>query len=222
MLIGRARRRRLLAAAACVVLLCGCPWSRWALKDPDYAAKYDEPPELLDVESQAKQTVDARFVEGKGGWYVAGAGHADPFAAGGELGVFAYPKSWLSANAGFAALAGTGANDLFLGINTSLRVQSPSRFSPFAGVGMFHGYSEREVPARDDFIDNDDDGSVDERDETDTEYGWLSAVYPEVGVHYWLNSSVRLSASGAYYVTTEGRDSDFWFYGASLSFLKAR
>lgn len=213
-------RCRILAAAALVVLLCGCPWSRWALKDPDYAAKYDEPPELLDVEAQAKQAIDARFVEGKGGWYVAGAGHADPDAGGGEIGVFGYPTSCVSANLGLAVLGGTGANDIFLGLNSGLRVHAPSRFSPFAGVGMFHGYSEHEVSARGDFIDNDDDGSIDELGETATEYGWLSAVYPELGVYYWLNSSVRLSASGAYYVTTEGRASDFWFYGASLSFLR--
>lgn len=217
---GRVGRLRLISAAGLLLLLCGCPWSRWALKDPDYAAKYDEPPELLEVGQQAKQAVDARFVEGKGGWYIAGAGHADPDAAGGEIGVFGYPTSWLSANAGLAVLGGTGADDVFVGLNTALRVQAPSRFSPFAGVGMFHGYSEHEMLARDDFIDNDHDGSIDELGEVTTEYGWLSAVYPEVGAYYWLNSSVRLSASGAYYVTTEGRDSDFWFYGASLSFLR--
>ncbi len=220
MRIGCAHRIRFLVVAGLVVTLCGCPWSRWALKDPDYAAKYDEPPVLLDVGDQAKQAIDARFVEGKGGWYVGGAGHADPDAAGGEIGVFGYPTSWLSANAGLALLGGTGADDLFVGLNSALRMQSPSRFSPFAGVGMFHGYSENQIPARDDFIDNDDDGSIDERGETSSEYRWLSAVYPEVGVYFWLNSSVRLSTSGAYYVTTEGRDSDFWFYGASLSFLK--
>ena len=130
---------RIAGASPAAVSFCGCPWSRWALKDPDYAAKYDAPAEALDVATQAKQSVDARFVEGESGWYVAGAGHAEPDAAGGEIGGFIYPQS---------------------------------------------------------------------------------CVYPEIGVHYWLNSSVRATASGAYYVTTEGRDSDFWFYGASLSFLQ--
>jgi hypothetical protein len=215
----KAARIRCLVVAALLVCLGGCPWSRWALKDPDYAAKYDEAPDPLDVGAQAKQAVDARFVEGKGGWYLGGAGHIDPNALGGEIGIFGYPKSWLAANAGLAVLGGTGADDVFFGVNSALRVQSPSRFSPFAGIGMFHGHSELQVPASDDFIDNDSDGSVDERGETNSEYGWLSAVYPEVGVHYWMNSSVRFTASGAYYVTTEGRASDFWFYGASFSFL---
>lgn len=213
-------RRRIAIVSLAAVCFCGCPWSRWALKDPDYAAKYDVPPDALDVAAQAKQSVDARFVEGKAGWYVAGAGHADPNAAGGEIGGFVYPQSWLSAHAGLALLGGTGADDLFLGLNSGLRVQPPSRLAPFAGVGMFHGYSEHEYPARADWRDNDSDGSIDEFGETGTEYGWLSAVYPEIGVHYWLNSSIRATASGAYYVTTEGRDSDFWFYGASLSFLQ--
>ena len=216
----RAARFSVVVIAAFALTLCGCPWSRWALKDPEYAAKYDEPPETLDVAEQAKQAIDARFVEGKAGWYIAGAGHADPDAAGGEIGIFAYPQSWLAFNTGLAVLGGTGANDIFLGSNTALRVQSPSRLAPFVGVGMFHGYSENETPARGDWLDNDADGSIDEVGETETEYGWLSAVYPELGVHYWLNSSVRATASGAYYVTTEGRASDFWFYGASLSFVR--
>jgi hypothetical protein len=122
---------------------------------------------------------------------------------------------------GLALLGGTGADDIFGGLNAGLRVQSPSRLAPFAGVGMFHGASSYTMPAEDDWIDNDDDGSTDERGEERTDWdGWLSAVYPEVGVHYWLASNVRLTASGAYYVTTEGRDSDFWFYGVSLSFLR--
>jgi hypothetical protein len=206
-------------AASLAVCFSGCPWSRWALKDPEYAAKYDERPEPLDVGTQAKQAVDARFVEGKAGWYVAGAGHSDPAAAGGEIGGFVYPYSWLAAHAGIAALAGTGAEDIFLGVNSGVRIQPPSRLAPFAGIGMFHGYSEHEYSARNDWLDNDTDGSIDEVGEVETETDWLSAVYPEVGVHYWLNSSVRATASGAYYVTTEGRDSDFWFYGASVAFL---
>ena len=60
---------------------------------------------------------------------------------------------------------------------------------------------------------------VDESGETDTEHGCLAAIYPELGVHFWLNGRTRLTASGAYYGTTEGRDADVWVFGLGVAWL---
>ncbi len=109
--------------------------------------------------------------------------------------------------------------DLFGGVDLGARVQTPTRLAPFVGVGTFLGYSEHEVCGEHDWIDNDDDGWTDEWGEKDTETGFLAAVYPELGAHFWLNGRARLTVSGAYLVTTEGRNSDFWFFGVGFGWL---
>jgi len=207
-----------LRAIAWIVLglaLAGCGTSRWAMDDPDYAAKYLRPYEPGEkIPRMAKQAVDARYVEGKGGLYLGAAVADEPVSVGGDLGVFYYPYSWAEGHIGLSGLAGTGAEDLFLGVNTGVRFQTPTRLAPFAGLGLFGGYSEDEHPA--DHVWVDSEGYL---RSTDTDYGFLGAVYPEVGIHYWLTSKVRLTGSGAYYITTEGRDADFWFVGLGLGFL---
>ena len=87
------------------------------------------------------------------------------------------------------------------------------------GVGGFLGINEYHENADRDGFDNDDDGIADELGEQDENYKAIVAVYPEVGLHAWLTGSTRLTASGRYYVTEEGRDDDFWYFGLSLSWL---
>lgn len=55
-------------------------------------------------------------------------------------------------------------------------------------------------------------------DDEDTQAQFLGAIYPEAGVHVWLNGRTRLSASASYWVTTVGREHDFWYYGVGLTF----
>lgn len=217
----------LLTATGCA----GGRWpfsSKWAMADADYAARYARPyPEGERYRRMAKQMVDARHVAGKGGAYVAGsASHRDgPATIGGEIGAFTYPTPWLEARAALAGVVGADADerfpgqDAFLGLNTGLRVQSPSRFAPFIGAGTFAGVSSFDVPAEDDGLDNDDDFFVDEHGEVEDESALFAAVYPEVGAHFWLKPRLRLTGSASYYVTTEGRDHDFWYFGISLSWL---
>jgi len=214
--------RRTLTLAVLVVWLGGCGTSRWAMDDPDYAAKYGRPYGNDKLPRMAKQCVDARYVAGKRGGYVSCAAAGDPFGLGGQVGAFGYATPCLSGRAALAGLAGTGAKDLFAGIDLGIRCQTPTRLAPFAGVGTFLGYNERESPAFYDGVDNDCDFVVDEWDEKTTEYGFLAAVYPELGVHFWLNGRTRLTASGAYYFTTDGRDTDFWFFGLGLGRLIGR
>ena len=140
-------------------------------------------------------------------------------ALGGEVGVFTYLGPSVEARGGLKGLIGTGAKDWFAGVDFGLRAQSPSRLAPFAGVGSYLGGNTKTVAATSDGIDNDADFFVDEAGETKDDSNFLASIYPETGVHFWLNSATRLTASAQYHVTTEGRDADFWFFGFSLSFL---
>ena len=192
------------------------------MDDEVYAEKYDKPYPSNDGEKVArmiKQASDARYVADRGGWYLGAAGADEPTAAGAEIGAFSYLSHSVEGRVGLKGLAGTGAEDWFAGLDLGLRTQSPSRFAPFAGVGTFLGGNNHKVLAIDDHIDNDGDTSVDERGEMKDDPNFLASVYPELGAHFWLNSKTRLTASAQYHITTEGRDTDFWFVGFSVSFL---
>lgn len=197
--------------------------SKWAMDDPDYEEKYSEPYGEDDLDKplrMLKQSVDARHVEDKGGFYVGGAVADDPTSAGLEFGAFSYETPEVETHISLAALGGTGRENWFLGANTGIRLQPPTRLAPFVGVGGFAGLNWAESNARGDGVDNDDDGSIDELGETKTNFDGLASIYPEVGVHYWLGAHTRLTASASYWITTSGRDDDFWFIGAGISFLE--
>lgn len=193
------------------LMLCamGCFSSKWAMDDPDYSAKYSKPypdDHFEKSKRMAKQMVDARHAAGEYGLY-GGMAFADaPTSVGLEVGGFDYATSWLSSHISLSYLAGTGAQDLFTGANAGLRMQIPSRLSPFVGTGVYGGYSEETVTA--------DCGCKEEQFD-----GAFAAVYPEVGMHLWLNGHWRLTTSAAYYFNTEGRDQDFWLFGISLGRL---
>jgi hypothetical protein len=216
-----------LSLALCLPLLTGCAGfgtSRWASDDKVYAEKYDKPYPGNDgnkVARMIKQASDARYVADRGGMYFGGGGADEPTAGGLEIGAFNYIGHSAEGRIGLKGLVGTGADDWFAGIDLGLRTQSPSRLAPFAGVGTFLGGNNHRVLAVDDHRDNDDDGSVDERGEMKDDPHFLASFYPELGVHFWMNSSTRLTASAQYHITTEGRDSDFWFIGFTLSFLNS-
>ena len=53
-------------------------------------------------------------------------------------------------------------------------------------------------------------------DESET-IGGLAALYPEVGVHFWLNGQIRFTTFGRYLVTTEGREFDDWLIGGQIA-----
>jgi len=157
--------------------------------------------------------------EGRG-IYIGGAARSEAGIVGGEIGGFLQTSRWLSCRGSLAFLAAEDiSEDVFGGLNLGFRINVPFRISPFVGLGGFVGYNRESVLAEDDFKDNDEDGSVDERGETkrvldDT----VGALYPEVGVHLWLSENVRVTGGAAYYITTEGRRDDFWFYGLSIAF----
>ena len=192
-----------------VPLAAGCGTSRWAMDDPDYAAKYSKPYEGDKIPRMAKQAVDARFVEHKTGTFCQASGQTSPFNLGGELGKFYYLSPCLSGRLGLAGLVSTNVEGCaFLGADVGARVQTPTRLAPFAGVGAMAGISEW-------WNINEDETTYYGEDDS---HG-MAAVYPELGVHFWLTGKTRLSLSGSYMVTTEGRKEDFWYYGVTFSFL---
>jgi hypothetical protein len=177
------------------------------MEDEDYAAKYGHSYEKKGKwRRMAKQSIDARFVDGKSGLHVGAVARGHPFYVGGEIGLFRYFTSYLSGRISFAGLASESDAHWSKGADVGLRVQSPSRISPYAGVGAFAGSWEEKVSAPSGF------GTI-------KKSGGIGAVYPEVGAHVWLNGEMRLTAGARYYVTSGDRRNDAWVYGLSLAFL---
>jgi hypothetical protein len=164
-----------------------------------------------------KQAVDARHLRGKRGGYVAFAGRDEPTAVGAEVGMIQFGEPWTEARVGLATLVHDGGDHpVSGGLSGSLRLQTPTRLAPFVGIGAYGGYAGLKS-ADDDGRDNDNDGSIDERGEDES--AWAGAVFPEAGVHFWINHRVRATASASYYVTNQGRNDDFLFYSVGIAFL---
>lgn len=151
-----------------------------------------------------------------------GAGDA-PDTLGGELGIFGYLQDHLSFRAGLACLASESFDDFFVGLNTGFRLTmlpQRYRFTPFIGLGLFGGYTKTQVKADDDGEDNDHDGDVDEAGEEDSVIDdVMASIYPEAGVQIWVSGDTRLTLSGKYNYTTEGRDTDFWVFNVGMAWL---
>ena len=186
----------------------------------DYRQKYERPysdKPLKKWTRMAKQMVDARHVEGDSGIYIGGAGsNFHQNAAGGvEVGVTNYSRPWLSSKLALAGQFNSGAQNAFAGVNSAVHLSTPTRVAPFVGAGVFGGVDVATVINT---LDKDgaDDAESQDRESTRTQF--LGAVYPEAGVHVWLNGRTRLSASASYWVTTAGRHDDFWYYGLGLTF----
>lgn len=182
----------------------------------DYQQKYDRPYSdnpLSKWSRMAKQMLDARHVSDDSGYYVGGAGSnfRQNAAGGAEVGVTNYSTPWLSSKLALAGQFNSGARNAFAGVNSAVHVSTPTRVAPFIGAGLFGGVDVASVINT---LGNDDED--DDVETTKTEF--LGAVYPEAGVHVWLNGRTRLSASASYWVTTAGRQDDFWYYGLGLTF----
>ena len=202
------------------VLPTGVFRSRWAMDNDVYAEKYADGAEKTDVAGKIKQAADARFVSGNAGLYVSSGITARPDAnselIGVDIGMEGYATSYLTSRGSLKFMS--DGDDWFTGADLGARVQTPTRLAPFAGAGVFLGAASERVDAEDDWIDNDNDGSTDERGERKTRFnGALAAVYPEVGVHLWWTPEVRLTGFGRYMITSEGRDDDDWLIGAGLA-----
>ncbi|MGB7345074.1 MAG: hypothetical protein WBD20_12745 [Pirellulaceae bacterium] len=196
--------------------------SRWAMSDPQYATKYANGASKLNLPKKIKQAADARFVDDFAGWYISAGltsiGDTPSPLGSIELGFTGYQTSYLTNRVGF--VAALNDEDFYIGGETGIRLQTPTRLAPFVGLGLFAGASSTRSPAEHDDVDNDDDGSVDEDGETEFDFdGALAAVYPEAGLHFWWTPRVRFSGFGRYMITTEGRRADSTYFGASVAIL---
>lgn len=212
--------------ASTLLVCCGCALptgllkSRWAMDDPEYAEKYCDGAEKSDVLGKLKQAADARFQKEASGYFVSGGlakrSDNDNSLASIDVGCEAYFTSYLT---GHASLMGmVNEEDWFTGLDGGYRLQTPTRLAPFVGVGGFVGYANETIDADDDWVDNDDDGFIDEWGEEKKRFsGSMAAVYPEFGAHFWWNPSFRISSYGRYMVTTDGRDSDAWQFGFGVA-----
>lgn len=215
--------------AGCALLLvvgsAGCNQlkSRYAMDDPVYAEKYAEGAPRWDLPGKAKQAFDARHTRGLAGTYFSGGMQMRPESGrtllGGEMGGEFYTTSWLTQRIALAGYLGQG--DGLGAIDLGVRLQAPTRLAPFVGLGTFHGISRRLELADGDSRDNDDDGFIDEPGEEDARFaGWLSAIYPEVGAHIWIDGEWRVTTFGRYLITSDGRASDEWLLGTQLTVFR--
>lgn len=159
--------------------------------------------------------------EGTGltGSYIEIGGQTDPAAIGVGLGGFNYNYRCLSTRMALYVLGSESVDDIFFGADAGIRMELGTRVSPFVGVGGYYGYHSNKTPAENDRLDNDGDGQVDESGEKDTQIDRsMATIYPEAGLHIWIDKANRLTLSGKYHVTTEGRDSDFWLFCFGIYF----
>lgn len=209
------------------VSLCGCSgWgtSRWAMDDPTYREKYSHGYSSNDgkkILQMLKRASDARHVDGRKASYRGLAAAIDPATLGVELGAVNYATPAVETRGALRFLIGTGDEDIFTGFDLGLRLQPPSRLAPFVGLGSYLGGTKFPASAEDDDIDHDKDGSVDEDGEMSRgSFEMYGAIYPELGLHFWLKSDVRATVSAQYHFSTAGRKHDYWFIGCSIAELK--
>ena len=199
-----------------LILLCfslaGCSGSRWAREDPVYAAKYSEHSD--DLLKMAKQSIDARHVAGRSGYRFAADYGEDPSTVVAGIGAFKFPSAWSEYYGALDAVAGTESKWLFGGAEAGVRIHSPSRLSPFVGVGGQIGIDSTELLFRDD----DEDGFFEDGDDEARVYG---ALLPEAGLHFWLTAKTRVTASARYSLSAaaNGENNQQWLFGISVSKL---
>ncbi len=200
---------------------CAKLWkSRYAMDDPVYAEKYAEGAEKSEPLEKLKQASDARHVAGLGGWYASGGAqyrnNRNSTLLGAELGYEYYPVSWYSNRLGLSGYLGHG--DWFAGADLGTRLQMPTRIAPFVGVGTFQGLSTTYLDAGENQNYPDNRTSAEKEDDTIVVPDrWLSAVYPELGVHFWPTGRHRLTGYTRYLITTEGRKYDNWAAGLQFT-----
>jgi hypothetical protein len=125
----------------------------------------------------------------------------------------------ISSRIGLSIMHNSGFEEAtYLGLNGGVRVYTHNDFTPFAGIGAFTGYHEKKVLTDDDGFDNNNDGTIDECRESETEYDFIIGVYPEAGLRYKINRRTSITASAQYHVTSEGSEHNFWSYNLGCQF----
>jgi hypothetical protein len=176
---------------------------------PEYADKYDAPYPDEHWEKwkrMGKQMADARYVAEETGWYgsLGGGVNEDAAAFLASAGCVVFPTSWSETRLGLGGAVASAPGGLFGGVEGGLRLHTPTRVAPFVGCGGYIGATDV-AGDEDDLWDDDDDANG------------IGAVYPEVGTHFWLNGSTRVSLSASRWFTTMDGDHDLWVFSLSLT-----
>ncbi|MCP3921219.1 MAG: hypothetical protein GY714_01405 [Desulfobacterales bacterium] len=155
----------------------------------------------------------------KGGLFVELGGRYDPNIAVARIGVFRTYGGWYSIMIGGEALSDDD-DHTYGGATVGFRMKFPLVITPFIGLHFFGGTYEEEEDAANDGIDNDEDGTVDEANETK----WVTedtmvATCPEAGLMIYMDKNSQFVISAKYYVTDKGRDSDFWVYTVGINIV---
>jgi hypothetical protein len=177
------------------------------MDDTEYAEKYDVPYPDNHWEKwqrMGKQMVDARFIEEEFGGYISAGGGAegDDKAFLASLGLLVFPTYWSEARIGLGVGGASSLESGFSGLEAGVRVQTPTRLAPFVGCGGYAGGNGFSLGG--DSVWDDDDESI-------------GVIYPELGVHLWINGSTRASLSAAHWFTTVPGDHDLWVFSLSLA-----
>jgi|GEM_PF-589226 len=204
-----------------LVLLSGCS-SKWAMPDQDYQKKYSKPyPEDKTDKwlRMGKQMSDARHLRDKDGWYAKGGWSENPDAGLIELGVYQYHDPWQSTHFGISGLIGEDKIYGLPGLELGTRLQTPTRLAPFVGVGTYVNVLDVGINLLISEMQNDDDDCGCHDDDDIKWKSVFATAYPEVGLHYWVTPSLRLTGSAAYHFSTQGRDNDFLMLGVTFAHM---
>ncbi len=176
--------------------------------------------EYSDLEKyQPVASPESKQEDPHGGLYVQLGGGDEPDTIGGEIGYIYMEEKHFAFKGGISFLSSESFEDYFVGLNLSVRTKLKYKVYPFVGLGVFAGYSEKEVSADNDGKDNDDDGVVDESGEKDKEINdVMASVFPEFGLHFQLSDSSGITLSARYNYTSEGREHDFWMCSLEIHF----
>ena len=193
---------KLFLATAALVSLSGCTGSRWARSDPNYAAKY--PVHSSNLLQMAKQASDARHIKGRSGGYVNSTVGDSPSIVNGEIGMTSFPSSYSEIRGGLFGALGHHQTLAVGGVSGSVRLHSPTRLSPFVGIGGQIAGGEKP------------EGWFSE--EISEPVGYFAGVF-ESGVHYWVTPNTRLTGFANFTAPSTGRRNDQWTFGVGFTWL---
>ena len=199
------------------------------MDDARYADRFSGPYSkrpLNKLLRQGEEIIDARFQEGRSGLYTgAGIATRQRAAAVGEVGVTWLPTSWSTVRIGAEGMLAEGLPTYLTGGIVGVRLQSPTRFSPYVGLAGMAGVADTSTTAQSTYIDK-QGNLVQEGDRVPGVTKGLAAIIPEVGMSYWFTSRVRLNVGASYYLTTDAgsgsANKDFVLTTMSLDWLFSR
>ena len=191
------------------------------MDDPVYRRKYREGVDRSDMLGKIKQASDARHTQHLKGYTLGGGvqmSTASETALGAiEVGGECYVTNYFTTR--LAATGFTSEGNAFVGGDVGVRLQSPTRLAPFVGVGSAVGLGVVDVAVAE--IQSALGADSEDIDDTLSESAMVGVVYPEIGVHYWLNGRFRVSALARhnFSYSSHAESLEGWLVGAQIGFF---